>query len=94
MSARSARSSPDFSKCDCGAGPRGIHSHRCALIKSVLDKPRSATPSEAVTWKRIGAPRSCTKCGRKLKLDEVREFGTVYVDEKPVRFVHCGCPSA
>lgn len=26
---------PDWSKCDCGAGPYGIHARRCALVDAV-----------------------------------------------------------
>jgi hypothetical protein len=82
----------DWSKCDCGAGPSGVHSRECTLSKTALGtlgKKKSATPSETVTWKRIGAPRVCTRCGRKLKLDEVREFGTRYTDGSPEGYVHC-----
>lgn len=53
-------------------------------------KRRHATPSEPVTWLRIGVPsRECRGCGRKLTLADVRHFGT---DIEGVRFVECkGC---
>lgn len=81
-------------ECDCGAVPdgRGIsHRRDCALIVAALKKPKHATPSEKVTWKRIGMSPYCTACGRKLLLDEVRAFGTRYTDGRPERYVHCDC---
>jgi hypothetical protein len=57
----------------------------------LMDKKKSATPSEAVTWKLIGVPdRLCRGCGRKLLLAEVAHFGTDYTSDEPVRFVECG----
>ncbi len=51
-------------------------------------KRSSSTPSEAVTWKRIGVPdRRCRGCGRKLKLAEVVHFGTTADGS---RFCECG----
>lgn len=50
-------------------------------------KKRYATPSEPVTWKRIGVKeRRCRGCDRKLTLIEVAHFGT---DTEGTRFVEC-----
>ena len=52
-------------------------------------KRRHATPSEPVTWKRIGMPPRCTKCGKKMILTDVRNFGTTYAHGVGERFVVC-----
>ena len=77
--------------CDCGAPPEGSHRRDCALIIKALAKPKRGAPSEPVTWKRIGTPRVCSRCGRKLKLKDVIEFGTRYTDGIQERYVYCDC---
>lgn len=58
---------------------------RETMLKA-LGRRKSATPSEAVTWKRIGVPdQKCRGCGRKLLLKEVAHFGTT----NGSRFVEC-----
>lgn len=42
---------PDWSKCNCGAGPRGVHSPRCALIEE-----RRVLDGHGVWWWRDEVP--------------------------------------
>ena len=52
-----------------------------------FQKRRHATPSEPVTWLRIGVEdRKCRGCGSRLTLKDVAHFGT---DVNGVRFVEC-----
>lgn len=79
-------------QCDCGAGADGVHSTSCALVKRALGaQTKRDSPSEAVTWKRIGTERACSACGRKLKLRDVIEFGTRYENGEEIRYVYCDC---